>query len=494
MNKQQILLSDLFDIMQGSNPAYIHKKGGVEVIIEEKEITGRFKGTWDEKAFKYVIKFKDCIFKEWFHLGPSKFSSFLNFEDCVFEKGLFWNHLDFGDSFHFNHCKFLGTVHISSFECFRFSFIDCIFYKTLNLTEGVTKDPEYQILGKKLFKREGGNLQNIKAEEIILKKNNFAWLTISYHFIGKLEVGSGSYEEGLVVDSSKATDRYPEVFKDKLINELRISLEVHDNIGKVTVQNSFIKILELKGDFTQGNILIDDVEIGKLSFNSFTNSAVVKVLSLKAQGDDSKVEFLSSYLGKIQFFNIKFDAFNQIYIDNSHLTEIQTTYVSWPRNITTKDNSPDKLKENYRQLKMAMKKQEDNFQALIFEQEEMRAYERLLKEKDGDWEERFILLTNEYSNNYGKEWITPITWMTIFNVLFFVLIGWSISGQDLHVLNSYLEFPSRFLHLFNPTHQPNLIHEGINNHNIALIIDFISRIFSSYFIFQTIRSFRKYAK
>ncbi|RNI27538.1 hypothetical protein EFA69_15545 [Rufibacter immobilis] len=141
-----------------------------------------------------------------------------------------------------------------------------------------------------------------------------------------------------------------------------------------------------------------------------------------------------------------------------------------------------------------MKKQEDTFQSLVFEQEEMESYWKYLKEGRGDWSERFILWTSKVSNYYGKDWVLPVIWMIIFNFLFFILIGAGLVTNRAITIDDYLSLFGRVTYLFNPAHQVNNIHDKINLSNFSLVFDFISRIFTSYFIFQTIKAFRKYSK
>ncbi|MFC5270025.1 hypothetical protein [Adhaeribacter terreus] len=482
---------NLLDIMTGRYKEFIETDyyGQPIIKIENKRITGPGDNYFHELDCQHRIEFRNCIFDVHFSLGKSNFKGSLLLIDCVFNEGLWWKGCDFGEFFMFSKCRFLKSVNISAFECYRFHIDDCIFFNLLVIAEGTTKKSE-----DKSYGRNGGDLSNIKAKHVMLKNNDFAWVTIYFHHIGVLEIGSGTYEERILLHKSANPDLYPLELTEKVIDELKIHTKSKDTIGEIYVSKCEIREITLTGELNSGNFIFEDVSTDKLSFNKFTNTSILKFIRLKNLTNQSRVEIIETYLGKAQFFEIDFTKFSKLYIDNSHLVEILTTFTNWPTKIFTKDDNPHKLKENYRQLKVAMRKQEEGFQALVFEQEEMNAYSNTLDNNSGNWQEKFIIWTSRESNYFGRDWITPVVWMIIFNYYFFFFIGASIFWNNSEGFDNYLKNIGRIVHLFNPAHLVTLLDTGINSNNLALVLDFASRITTSYFLFQTIKAFRKYSK
>jgi hypothetical protein len=74
------------------------------------------------------------------------------------------------------------------------------------------------------------------------------------------------------------------------------------------------------------------------------------------------------------------------------------------------------------------------------------------------------------------------------------LIGMSICAHIFCLADYFCnDFGKIFLFVI-PTHSIDNINPKIYSSNLALAWDFLSRIFSSYFIFQTIFAFRKYIR
>ena len=125
----------------------------------------------------------------------------------------------------------------------------------------------------------------------------------------------------------------------------------------------------------------------------------------------------------------------------------------------------------------------------------------------------FILWTNKYSNEHGTNWWKPIILLLIFNLLFFTMIEATVLNEPFAYYRPYLAFHSIlflfknllqsmidhstvYLDLMNPAHNlvrsyrpyPDII---VDSNFAAQLFSLVSRIFTSYFIFQTLRAFRK---
>src|SRR5690349_15028961 len=87
----------------------------------------------------------------------------------------------------------------------------------------------------------------------------------------------------------------------------------------------------------------------------------------------------------------------------------------------------ERMVEVYRQLKLAMQKQENKIQALAFQSYEYEYYRRLMKitrnESSNKWEDRFILLAGR-TNDFGQSWERALVLMALFIFpINFLIIG-----------------------------------------------------------------------
>src|SRR5690606_16311677 len=104
-------------------------------------------------------------------------------------------------------------------------------------------------------------------------------------------------------------------------------------------------------------------------------------------------------------------------------------------------------------------------------------------------QDRFIFRLNNFSNNFGKDYLFPVALIFIFN-------GW--------LFNLYLIIEpliicqwGLYFSFFNPVRNLDFIEglHGLEEHkNWVITADFASRIIISYLIFQTIAAFRKFSK
>lgn len=105
-----------------------------------------------------------------------------------------------------------------------------------------------------------------------------------------------------------------------------------------------------------------------------------------------------------------------------------------------------------------------------------------------------ILWLNRVSNLYGESWLKPIVVFFLFVIpIVYLFYLCSIerlfvdTGFDKNLIWKYLEF-------INPAHSMKFIDENKKVEGIAILFDFIGRIFSAYAIYQFIAAFRKHTK
>ncbi|MDF2380513.1 hypothetical protein JMG10_03465 [Nostoc ellipsosporum NOK] len=215
---------------------------------------------------------------------------------------------------------------------------------------------------------------------------------------------------------------------------------------------------------------------GLLSFNTIVpDSAPVGIFQI-----------MNCYMGKSEFCNIRFNEFTNFEISNSQIQEIIPINVRWNFDERAyRDIEPDYRLEVFRQFKMISVKNMDKISQFQFERMEIEQYNQQLDwRKDfGDW---FVLKTNRLSNYHGQDWQLPITWLLFSSFLFYTLLNFATNFDCYHIGN-YLNFLLPFHSLSDVT-----CSNGPVLNAWAKFWDILQRLFSSYFIFQFLRAFRKY--
>lgn len=206
----------------------------------------------------------------------------------------------------------------------------------------------------------------------------------------------------------------------------------------------------------------------------------------------------------------------EIHFLNSTLTGSQITNVRWPkgyefyeyltdRNLKTIKEKLDilwALKESYRQLKVLSLSQYNKIDALYFQKQELKIFWLITKLKVrhesffqniGNW---FILGTNKLFSDFGQNIWRPLFFLLISHLIWFALllafrfeIYPTLKNTDLEITRAAI---NAFFVTILPTHSFNVSIGSYKDVYIGGFIDFLMRIFSSYFIFYFVYSSRKF--
>ena len=193
-----------------------------------------------------------------------------------------------------------------------------------------------------------------------------------------------------------------------------------------------------------------------------------------------------------QINNINFNDFKKTVIKNTNLLEIIPVNVIWCEiEKITSDNS---LKEVFRQLKIVSIKNEDLINKQYFTKLEMETILTSQKLTYKNFNDYFILKTNQLSNDFGLNWLKSLKYYFLFSIIFYTLIK-ACLGFYYFQPKLILDEIGYFLMFINPLHQFDKVFNiiNINNTNGALLIDGISKIINGYLLYQLISSFRKYS-
>jgi uncharacterized protein YjbI with pentapeptide repeats len=164
-------------------------------------------------------------------------------------------------------------------------------------------------------------------------------------------------------------------------------------------------------------------------------------------------------------------------------------------------------RETARIIKNEFIKQNNKIEALKFHAKEMEAYKlelnenRIKKEENYSFWDYWILKLNRYSNNYGLSPATGIKFTLLVSLGWFILyffslktypITFSLDSTIRETFSSFGTVASHFMEFINPTHKANFIIDYTGSWSI--FIDYFSRIFIGFGIYQLIQSFRKYGR
>jgi hypothetical protein len=231
-------------------------------------------------------------------------------------------------------------------------------------------------------------------------------------------------------------------------------------------------------------ITFREAAIGILSIENFTNKGEVRFLGFASLVNDClnrTLNIVNSDLGNTVFIGSNLLGFQRIDIQNSILTKIQSTGTSWPDTINQNDFI--RKREVYRQLKYAMISQQDRINKLQFYNLETEAHYKHLNWRKNFWD-KLSLSISKYTNRYGDSYSRPIFLYFLSGIILYALLLLASSKLDERYIGNYFDF-------LDPTHKPNFI-EDLNA--VSKAIDFFSRIWFAFLIFQTVSAFRKFYK
>ncbi|MBO6881443.1 hypothetical protein, partial [Winogradskyella sp.] len=205
----------------------------------------------------------------------------------------------------------------------------------------------------------------------------------------------------------------------------------------------------------------------------------------------------NSTVGNMEFLNTDFKIFNEVVISDSNIEKINfSTYPSkiksFSKNpkigfgIENKNLSNLNLKNVYNQLKKSAKSKGDIDTANKYQSLE---YKYLFRDKSFGFD-KILLFLNLISNNHGRSWFRGVLFTLLVALLCFYgyMSVLKVDYTITYFFKNYIIFISSF---------PKLEIDSYSNipktWDLSFII-WISRMFISYGIYQTVAAFRKYGK
>lgn len=160
-------------------------------------------------------------------------------------------------------------------------------------------------------------------------------------------------------------------------------------------------------------------------------------------------------------------------------------------------------REVYKQLKLSMEQNGDRINSLKFKSSEMKAHRKYLILTKVIFNPDRIILGLSSINDFGLNWakaaviciIMMLSLYTILLVQINPILGFNFNWDYLdNTLKAWIENLNIFFQLLNPIHDVKKVYEGFEITNTTYLIDYISRITMSFFVFQIVSAFRKYIK
>ncbi len=260
------------------------------------------------------------------------------------------------------------------------------------------------------------------------------------------------------------------------------------NQGSIVIERVYCDITVAGINF--GNISFKDSHIKSVCITDFQNLGFMSFSSVLS-GEDFIIT--NSVTGKMNFLNTDINLFSKIVIANCDLDG--ANFKKYPEEILSfgagygieeKKLRNANLKDVYNQFKRIARNKGDVDTANKFESLEHK--QLLLSKKFGF--DSILLFLNYISNNNGRSWFQGVLFTLGIGLLFFTLylrtLGIQFRFDDCY--QDYIKFISSFPKL-------ELKEYGVLNEDWRTqLVLWLSRIFISYGIYQTIAAFRKYGK
>lgn len=397
-----------------------------------------------------------------------------DYEEIFFE-GEFKKRIDFKGDITVQNLHFESSIFHSRIDIENGSYEYIYFYRSS--FNGLVYINDLEILEK--------GLRDINIKSLSLHSSNFQKDVVIN--LSKIEMFNSShcnYNEVLNLNN---------YFKNTCESDDFVMVSIDGvNQGNIVIENIYADIT--LGGINFGNIYFRDIDISTIYLSDYQNIGVLSFSNIRT---GNYLVIQNSTTGKMNFINSDINLFNEIIIADSNIDD--ANFYKYPKRVLAQSKNPKmgygiskkssrilNLKNVYNQLKRNAKSKGDIDIARKFESLE---YKQLLLSKRIGFDS-FILFLNFISNNNGNSWFRGVVFTLLTGLLFFILYLKTLN-IDFYFDESYKDyiiFMSSFPKLELKKH---II--SIDNWQTQLVL-WLSRIFISYGIYQTIAAFRKYGK
>lgn len=467
------------------------------VIAEEIEINGEYQNfqvvssiinkiNFIDVNTKYSQKDSKIEFLVDNEVKNLKLKSSSNFSNIIFKggeyetiyfDGTFNNNINFNKKILNQNLFFESSIFKGRID-FREGKFDYVYFYRSSF-EGIVLFHGYDILDKKITDI---SVKDLTIHSCYFEKN----ISTSIQDLSSLNLSNNNFKQ--IFNFNNHNDI-------QSLNDNSLSKQISlrgSNQGNIIIENVFTDV-DFSG-FNFGNIYFKNIDVHTLYFNEFHNNGNVSFMSLKS---GVYLTIQNSITGNLDLLNEDLNIFHEIVIANSNIKGINISL--YPKKIRSYSSNPQigygitdltknnqNLKNIYNQLKQAAKSNGDIDNMNRFKSLE---FGKLIKVKKISLDS-IILVLNSLSNKHGQSWLRGIIFTLIIAFGFFILYIINISNfpSFSKLIKDYILFISSF-----PKLQLEEFSELNKTWNVSLVI-WLSRIFISYGIYQTVSAFRKYGK
>jgi hypothetical protein len=287
--------------------------------------------------------------------------------------------------------------------------------------------------------------------------------------------------------------------------------------GVLKINNWKINETIISGINQNLKLLFNKIDFKRIVLNEFSNFGVVNFNECSADNTnfnsaddpDSSIIISNSSFGNTKFSEFDFNSFNFINTSNVSFEGIEASNVKWFADNKLQINSLlpadekgyRRKRELYRQIKQTLRSKGNQIDSLVFQAREMQAYRNELKKsKKYGLQDRIIMTVNQ-TNNYGMNWLKPLTLIllstlvcyALFLPLFSKIMEYNLNNDLISCSEYFTEFKSKLpalAQMLNPARRFSTTY-GENASTSLYFFDLFHRVVLGILIFQLIKAFRR---
>ncbi|WP_029520147.1 hypothetical protein [Persephonella sp. IF05-L8] len=355
--------------------------------------------TINKEEEKISILKADKNLNFWYHGESLKFESPVDFWHSKFLDKFHLLRVIFKNRVDFSECKFFGDFNISYSYIPYFLCYETLFYKKADFIGCKFKD-SVKIYGCKFY-------DNFDLSESEFDKEA-KFLVYGYYDNkeNKVEI------QNLIINSIYNYSETIRFYGVKVKNLLKIT-----NTSLKNFDFNNLDLTEAK-DIVFRNVSFDNCILNNIHWGDVSEERInieekwipLKNLIRPYISSDDEVETKIDEL-KEKITNNELTKENLI--DRSLRLRVEA-YLSHKKLETLKEEKIIELRDVYRQLKLALDKQEDHITANKFYALEMKAYEKYFEQQGwtkDNWQERLVFTIHKWVSNFGQSWTKPLMWL-----------------------------------------------------------------------------------